>query len=70
MTDGQADSTKQSKLTAHDIRGRKGGAKLTMVSLYDYPFARLAEDAAIDIILVGDVGGEEDRILVGEGTFH
>jgi 3-methyl-2-oxobutanoate hydroxymethyltransferase len=25
-----------------------------MVSLYDYPFARLAEDAEIDIILVGD----------------
>lgn len=25
-----------------------------MVSLYDYPFARLAEDAGLDIVLVGD----------------
>jgi 3-methyl-2-oxobutanoate hydroxymethyltransferase len=54
MTDGHNDLTERSKLTAHDIRGRKGSAKLTMLSLYDYPFARLAEDAAIDIILVGD----------------
>jgi 3-methyl-2-oxobutanoate hydroxymethyltransferase len=54
MTDGHNEPTERSKLTAHDIRERKGGAKLTMLSLYDYPFARLAEDAAIDIILVGD----------------
>jgi 3-methyl-2-oxobutanoate hydroxymethyltransferase len=54
MTDGQAERTQRTRLTALDIRGRKGRAKLTMLSLYDYPFARLAEDAAIDIILVGD----------------
>jgi 3-methyl-2-oxobutanoate hydroxymethyltransferase len=42
------------KLTAQDIRARKGGPKLSMVSLYDFPFARLAESAGVDMILVGD----------------
>lgn len=42
------------KLTAVDIRARKRGPKLTMLSLYDFPFARLAEQAGLDIILVGD----------------
>lgn len=42
------------RLTSVDIRARKSGPKLTMLSLYDYPFARLAEQAGIDIILVGD----------------
>ena len=42
------------KLTAHDIKARKGGLKLSMVSVYDFPFARLAEEAGIDILLVGD----------------
>jgi 3-methyl-2-oxobutanoate hydroxymethyltransferase len=42
------------KLTSVDIRSRKSGPKLTMLSLYDFPFARLAEQVGIDIILVGD----------------
>jgi 3-methyl-2-oxobutanoate hydroxymethyltransferase len=42
------------KLTAHDIRARKGDPRLSMVSVYDFPFARLAEEAGIDILLVGD----------------
>jgi 3-methyl-2-oxobutanoate hydroxymethyltransferase len=54
MSDGRDAGAGRTKLTALDIRERKGGAKLTMVSLYDYPFARLAEDAGLDIILVGD----------------
>jgi 3-methyl-2-oxobutanoate hydroxymethyltransferase len=45
------------KLTALDIRQHKHGARLTMLSLYDHPFARLAEQAGIDIILVGDTLG-------------
>lgn len=47
-------SAERQKLTAVDIRSRKSGPKLTMLSLYDFPFARLAEQAGIDIILVGD----------------
>lgn len=42
------------KLTSVDIKARKGGEKLAMISLYDYPFSRLAEACGIDIILVGD----------------
>lgn len=42
------------KLTALDIRARKSGPKLSMVSLYDFPFARLAEQAGMEILLVGD----------------
>ena len=42
------------KLTAYDIQARKGGLRLSMVSVYDFPFARLAEEAGIDILLVGD----------------
>ena len=52
--DNEHQDANRPKLTALDIRARKGGPKLTMVSLYDYPFARLAEDAGLDIILVGD----------------
>jgi len=42
------------KLTAPAVAARKGGPKLTMVSAYDYPLARLAELAGIDLLLVGD----------------
>lgn len=42
------------KLTAFDIRHQKGGRKLSMISIYDVAFARLAEEAGIDMLLVGD----------------
>lgn len=48
-----AESEKK-KLTAFDIRHQKSGRKLSMISIYDVAFARLAEDAGIDILLVGD----------------
>ena len=54
MASGNENQTERSKLTALDIRARKSGPKLSMVSLYDAPFARLAEEARLDIILVGD----------------
>jgi len=44
----------RARLTAHDIKERKVGPKLSMVSVYDFAFARLAEEAGLDIILVGD----------------
>src|SRR4051794_26869338 len=44
----------RTKLSAREIAGRKGGRKLSMLSAYDYPMARLAERAGIEIILVGD----------------
>src|SRR5215210_4597429 len=52
-TEGSPQSS-STKLTAYDIQARKGGPKLSMISVYDFPFARLAEQADIDILLVGD----------------
>ena len=54
MTTNDGEGQPREKLTAPGITARKGGRKLTMVSTYDYPFARLAEQAGIEIILVGD----------------
>ncbi|MDH5294786.1 MAG: 3-methyl-2-oxobutanoate hydroxymethyltransferase, partial [Acidimicrobiia bacterium] len=42
------------KVTVPGVRARKGGAKLTMVTAYDYPTASIVSDAGIDMILVGD----------------
>jgi 3-methyl-2-oxobutanoate hydroxymethyltransferase len=43
-----------SRITAPDIRARKGGEKIRMVTAYDYPTAKIADRAGADIILVGD----------------
>lgn len=46
------------KVTTAAIRQRKaGGDKIVAVTAYDYPFARLADRAGIDIVLVGDTLG-------------
>jgi 3-methyl-2-oxobutanoate hydroxymethyltransferase len=42
------------KLSAAAILERKRGPKLSMLTAYDYPIARLVESAGVDIILVGD----------------
>ena len=57
------------RLTAPQVRARKGGPKLKMVTAYDAPTARIAERAGADIILVGDsvanvVLGFEDTLAV------
>ena len=57
MASERTQESERTKLTALDIRSRKRGAKLSMVSVYDFPFARLAEEAGIDILLVGDSVG-------------
>ena len=52
---GAATSERQGrKLTVPGIRSRKGTTPLVMVALYDFPMARLAEEAGVDLILVGD----------------
>lgn len=45
------------KLLAPEIRHAKGGAPLVMVTAYDAPTARLAQEAGVDLILVGDSVG-------------
>jgi 3-methyl-2-oxobutanoate hydroxymethyltransferase len=42
------------KITVPDIRARKGGQKLTMVTAYDVSTAQIASEAGADMILVGD----------------
>jgi 3-methyl-2-oxobutanoate hydroxymethyltransferase len=42
------------KLTVPDLRARKGGEKIAMVTAYDFTFARLVDEAGVDMVLVGD----------------
>jgi 3-methyl-2-oxobutanoate hydroxymethyltransferase len=57
------------QLTAPAVRARKGGIPLVMVTAYDAPGARVADEAGVDIVLVGDsvamvVLGYEDTLQV------
>jgi 3-methyl-2-oxobutanoate hydroxymethyltransferase len=46
---------KGEKVTALSVRARKtAGPRLAVVTAYDYTFARLADAAEVDIVLVGD----------------
>src|SRR4051794_23907456 len=42
------------KVTVPDLRARKGGEKIAMVTAYDFTMARLADEAGVDMVLVGD----------------
>ena len=44
----------EKKLTIPDIRIRKNATPIAEVTAYDYPWARLADQAGMDIVLVGD----------------
>ena len=60
------------KLTAPEIRAyrvKDGTPPLVMVTAYDAPSARIAEDAGVDLLLVGDslamvILGYEDTLQV------
>ena len=56
-------------VTVPAVRARKGGQPLVMVTAYDAPGARIADEAEVDIILVGDsvamvVLGYDDTLQV------
>ncbi|MEI8176587.1 MAG: 3-methyl-2-oxobutanoate hydroxymethyltransferase, partial [Candidatus Omnitrophota bacterium] len=43
------------KITLTDLQRKKAnGQKITMLTAYDYPTARLVDEAGVDMILVGD----------------
>jgi 3-methyl-2-oxobutanoate hydroxymethyltransferase len=45
----------QAKVTVHTLREKRGrGEPIAMVTAYDYPTARAADEAGVDAILVGD----------------
>ncbi len=44
-------------LTARDIQAKKGGDKIVCVTAYDVLFAKLVDEAGVDLILVGDSAG-------------
>ena len=57
------------QLTAPALRARKGGPPIVMVTAYDFPGARILDEAGIDVILVGDslamtVLGYDDTLSV------
>ncbi len=43
-----------SKLTSNDIRSMKGRTKIASLTAYDYPWAKLLDEAGVPLILVGD----------------
>ncbi len=42
------------KVTVPEIRARKGGPPVAMVTAYDFTMARLVDEAGVDMVLVGD----------------
>ena len=64
-------------VTAPAVRSRKGGTPLVMVTAYDAPGARIADEAGVDVVLVGDsvamvVLGYDDtlRVTVADMAHH
>src|SRR5205809_4137752 len=54
------------KVTVPDIlRMKPAGERITMVTAYDCPFARLLDEAGVDILLVGDSLG---MVVQGQDT--
>lgn len=62
-------ASRTARVTAPAVKARKGDDPLVMVTAYDAPSARIADEAGVDIILVGDsvamvVLGHDDTLQV------
>jgi 3-methyl-2-oxobutanoate hydroxymethyltransferase len=52
---GENEKMSRSKITIHDVQKAKDEKrKLVMMTAYDYPFGLMADEAEVDIVLVGD----------------
>jgi len=65
------------KITVEDIKVKKDKSKITMLTCYDYSFAKALDSAGIDIVLIGDslanvVLGLEDvkKVTIDEMLNH
>jgi 3-methyl-2-oxobutanoate hydroxymethyltransferase len=72
-----AASFEESKVTVPAVLGAKGERRLAMVTAYDFTFARLADRAGADLLLVGDSlamvmqGGENTLgVSMDEMVYH
>jgi 3-methyl-2-oxobutanoate hydroxymethyltransferase len=58
-----------SKNLGHWEKAKRDGRKMSFITAYDYPFARLADEAGLDGILIGDslgmmIAGDADTLNV------
>ena len=67
----------EAKVTVPGVLASKGERKLTMLTAYDYTFARIADRAGVDMVLVGDslgmvVQGNENTlgVTMDEMIYH
>ncbi len=59
--------SERKKVRVHHLREMKArGEKITMLTAYDYPTARLFDEAGVDVLLVGD--SLSDNILGHDNT--
>ena len=71
-------AARRRRVTVPQLRARKrGGPRITMVTAYDYTFARMLDEAGVDALLVGDslgmvVQGRSDTlgVTVDEMVYH
>ena len=57
MSTVTAASRREHRVTARSLGAQKGREPFSMLTAYDFPFARLFDQAGIDVLLVGDSVG-------------